>query len=234
MLGEFKARRRALQRTQFEALREALLGSPLVGHSTLGGTFAASRGFAVIFRHEGVARVLERFPQLAPHLAATLGEPAVRALTPWWRGRHASVPNAWYLNLLVVPEGAAVARHLDVTLREVSGMQDALPEVVSVLYLTVPQAVGGELRLSRPGADARYVSPRENLLVHFRGDLAHEVCPFFGAPQASRASLVIEQYHFAPLPLGRVPEFQLESRAGFSAYLRHHAGRPGTTFTIDR
>ena len=70
--------------------------------------------------------------------------------------------------------------------------------------------------------------------MHFRGDLAHAVRAFEGPEAARRASLVIEQYHFAPDVLARLPEFQLESRAGFSAYLQHHSARPPTEFEIER
>jgi hypothetical protein len=234
VLRELKLRHRALPRPRFEALRDVLLQSPLVGASTLGGTFLASRGFAVIFREPGRARVVDSFPQLAAHLDATLGAPAIKAMTPWWRPRHERIPNAWYLNVLLVGEGGMVGRHLDVTLRGVAHVDDALPELVSVLYLKVPRAQGGDLRLSHANGRTRYVTPSENTLVHFRGDLLHEVCAFYGAPDGLRASLVIEQYHFAPDVLARVPEFQLESRAGFSAYLKHHEKRPAPAFELER
>ena len=75
--------------------------------------------------------------------------------------------------------------------------------------------------------------PEANAVLHFRGDLAHEVCAFEAGPGALRASLVIEQYHFGPDALERLPEFQLESRAGFGAYLKHHADREPTKFEIE-
>jgi hypothetical protein len=48
-----------------------------------------------------------------------------------------------------------------------------------------------------------------------------------------RASLVIEQYHFEPEALARLPEFQLESRAGFGAFLKHHEERGPGSFDLD-
>lgn len=233
-MREFRSSRGALPAPRFTALRDALLASPLVGASTLSGPFEASRGFGVTFREEGRAKVIDRFSALTPHFDTVLGAPAVRALTPWWKRRRLTrIPNAWYLNVLLVSAGGTVARHIDATLRKPSGVEDAVPEVVSVLYLTIPATKGGELLLwDGPDAIAKLV-PEENAIVHFRGDLAHEVCAFEGPAGALRASLVIEQYHFAPEALARLPEFQLESRAGFTAYLKHHSGRPLTPFELE-
>jgi hypothetical protein len=224
---------RFLPRAEFEALRDALLGSPLVGRTTLAGPFQSSRGFAVTFKQAGVAKVLERFPALGSYLPRVLGEPGARALASFWQRRLKRVPNAWYLNVLLVSEGGAVGRHVDATLRKPSGQADAIPEQVSVLYLQVPEAKGGELKLYLRGRPMGLVRPQENVLVHFRGALAHEVCAFSGAPDGLRASLVIEQYHFDDAVLARLPDFQLDSRAGFAAYLDAHAQRPATAFELD-
>ncbi len=233
-MREFRIQRGALPTPQFEALRDALLGSPLVGGSTLAGPFEASRGFGVTFRAAGRDEVLERFPSLAPWFDLTLGAPTVRALTPWWRRRLERIPNAWYLNVLLVSEGGTVARHVDATLRKPASADEALPEMVSVLYLAVPQARGGELQLWDGPNDLGRISPRANHAVHFRGDLAHEVRAFEAGSGTLRASLVIEQYHFDPEALERLPDFQLESRAGFGAFLQHHAARPPSSFEVDR
>ncbi len=183
------------------------------------------------FRAAGRATVEARFPSLRPWLEATLGEPGARALTPFWRRRVERVPNAWYLNVLLMNSGASVARHLDVTLRGPSGDDEGAPELVSVLYLKVPRAPGGDLCLWAGPEPVAVVHPRENRAVHFRGDLAHEVRPFDSPdPAELRASLVIEQYHFAPDALERLPDFQLDSRAGFDAFLEAHRSRgAGTT-----
>jgi 2OG-Fe(II) oxygenase superfamily len=212
------------------ALKTALLASPLVGRSTLAGPFQASRGFAVIFREAGRGEVLRHFPSLGPYFERALGRPAVAALTPWW-ARPSRVPNAWYLNVLMVSSKGAVSRHVDATLRKVSGDEAAVPEVVSVLYLQLPTVAGGQLALFDGEQWATTVTPRENLCVHFRGDLAHEVRPFDAEGQL-RASLVIEQYHLAEPFLARVPDFRLESKAGFGAYLHHHQRTP-KAFTLE-
>jgi hypothetical protein len=229
----YRIHKALLPRGAFEALRDAMLGSPLVGRSTLAGPFQSSHGFAVIFKQPGVPKLLERFPALTPYLPRVLGEPGARALAPFWRRRLTRVPNAWYLNVLLVSEGAAVARHVDATLRKPAEDPEAVPELVSVLYLAVPDARGGELRLFAGAAPVGVVRPRENWLVHFHGALSHEVCAFEGAPGGLRASLVIEQYHFGEAALARLPDFQLDSRAGFAAYLDAHAQRPAPRLQVD-
>ncbi len=211
-------RRSGLSRDAFEALKQSLLGSPLVGRSTLGGPFRSSRGFAVIFHGEGVDGVVTRFPTLGPYLARTLGAPGVERLRPWYRSKPVA-PNAWYLNVLLVGTGGTVSRHVDATLRPFLE-QEVLPTLVSVLYLEVPGGQGGELQLWHEAEPVARIQPRSNHCVHFRGDLAHAVEPFSsGASDAVRASLVIEQYTLSPEQLAAVPTFKLDSRAGFEAYL---------------
>jgi hypothetical protein len=215
----------AVPRRAFESLRRDLLSSPLLGDTTLNGPFRSSRGFAMTFKAEAWQTLAARFPSLVPYLARVLGRPAVRALTPWFQRVGSRIPNAWYLNVLSVGEGGQVGRHVDATLRTASGDPDALPEVVSVLYLAVPRAGGGggELRLWRNDELLGIVRPAENTLVHFRGDCLHDVSQLQGLPRgAARASLVIEQYYFQADALSRLPEFHLESRAGFAAHLDTH------------
>jgi 2OG-Fe(II) oxygenase superfamily len=217
--------RKALPEREFKALKGALLGSPLMGQSTLAGTFASSRGFAAILTAEGRPTIDRHFPALTPWLDRVLGAPAVRAMNPWWKRSLQRVPNAWYLNVLVLEEGGTVARHVDSTLRRPTGVDDAGPELVTVLYLNVPSETGGELVLWQGNTLLTRLAPHENQCVHFRGELAHEVCAFSARTGGARASLVIEQYHVAAEPLARLPAFRLESRAGFAAYLEHHSTR---------
>lgn len=72
------------------------------------------------------------------------------------------------------------------------------------------------------------------MLVHFQGDLQHEVEPFTGGPEgALRASLVCEQYVFAPEVLARLPTFRVQSKAGFAAYLDDHRERGPAPLALD-
>ncbi|MCY1023683.1 2OG-Fe(II) oxygenase [Pyxidicoccus sp. MSG2] len=229
----YTTQREALPTPALEALREALLGSRFVARSPLMGTFRASRGFAFIFTHEGRATLEARFPFLSCYLARVLDPTSARGLLPWRERllgarKERVLPNAFYLNLLLLDAGTAVGRHIDATLQDPSGVPDATPRHVSVLYLQVPErAKGGELCLLRDNVPVGEVRPREGMLVHFRGDLQHEVRPFTGGPEgARRASLVCEQYVFPPEALARIPSFRIQSKAGFAAYLDDWRGRP--------
>ncbi|QSQ15397.1 2OG-Fe(II) oxygenase [Myxococcus landrumensis] len=222
--------RQALPAGDLESLRDALLGSRFVARSPLMGTFQGSRGFAFIFTQEGRTPLEERFPFLRAYLARVLDPESARGLRPWrerlFGGRPAPLPNAFYLNLLLLDAGMGVGRHIDATLQGPSGVPGATPRHVSVLYLQVPRgARGGTLRLSENHQLLGEVRPRPGLLVHFQGHLQHEVLPFLGAEDdAQRASLVCEQYVFPPEALARLPVFRIQSKAGFAAYLDSRRG----------
>lgn len=212
-----------------------VLGSDFIGQSTLNGPFESSRGFGITFTAAGRTEVEARFPAFEPWLVRSLGVPALRALTPWWRRRgHDRLPNAWYLNVLVIGPNAGVARHLDGTLMRMADVTDHPPECVSVLYLAVPDDLrGGELQLWQGPIPRETVSPRQGEALHFRGDLAHAVLPFEGAADQRRVSLVIEQYHFDEIALSKLPAFRLESRVAFGVFLDDHRQRPPKAFDLE-
>ncbi|MBN1204141.1 MAG: 2OG-Fe(II) oxygenase [Myxococcaceae bacterium] len=233
-MSEYVTHRDALTGSRLEALREALLASRFVARSPLMGSFQASKGFAFIFTEEGRATLLERFPFLADYVSLVMDPATTRGLLPWRERlfgarQERQRPNAFYLNLLLLEAGKGVGRHIDATLRAPSEVEGAVPEHVSVLYLTVPEgAHGGSLQLLRADQPVGRVRPRPGLLVQFRGDLQHEVHPFTGGAEgALRASLVCEQYAFGPEALARIPTFRIQSKAGFSAYLDEHRSREG-------
>lgn len=217
----------------FEALRRAVVDSPMVGRTTLNGPFQATRGFGVTFHGGGRGQLVKRMPELGAYLDRVLGAPAVNAMRRWYQRIGRPAPNAWYLNVLMVPPGAGVGRHLDVTLRKPSGVPEAMPSVVTVLYLEVPAAAGGELVLSTRTRVVGSVKPQPGLVVHFDGSLHHEVETFEGPPSSRRVSVVIEQYHFEPGALARLSEFHLESRAAFEAYLQAHAKKALPPFELE-
>jgi hypothetical protein len=105
---------------------------------------------------------------------------------------------------------------------------------VSVLYLSVPpRRAGGELRLYREQTRVGVIAPQPGTLLHFRGALLHEVTPLEGSPEgALRASLVCEQYHLPQPALERLAPLQVQSKAGFAAYLTER--RPGASFDVER
>jgi len=215
---------RALDKPAVESLRTQLLSSPYVAHSTLGGSFRGSRGFAITFTQEGRPSLEERFPFLRGYLAQALAPEAGQRLLPWharFRGRMGVLPNAFYLNLLILADGGSVGRHVDATLRGPSGVVDAIPQHVSVLYLAVPRCeAGGELRLYRDQRRVGRIRPESGTLLLFRGDLVHEVTEIQDMPEGDlRISLVCEQYHLPLSARDRLPRLHVQSKAGFAAYL---------------
>ncbi|MFT3837230.1 MAG: 2OG-Fe(II) oxygenase [Myxococcaceae bacterium] len=224
----FRVLKGAMKGDAVRTLREQLLASPLAGQSNLNGPFEATRGFGVTFTTPGRAKLAERLPEVMPFVSLAIDSEPLRALEPWpmrwWR--HPEPPNAWYLNLLLVGEGAQVTRHIDATLAAVVQKPGTTPVAVSVLYLEAPQARGGELVLSRGSDVLGVVTPEERALVHFNGELDHAVAPASGLPPGKvRASLVLEQYRLGPALLARVPELRVESGAGFEAFLADRAKR---------
>lgn len=231
-MPEYVVRERALPDEVLWRVRDEVLASPLVSTSPLAGSFRGSRGFAATFTREGRPALEQRLPSLAPFIALALDGKGARALEPWWSrwARPLREPNAFYSNLLLLADGGGVGCHVDGTLRGPSGVPDAVPLLVSVLYLRVPAAIsGGELVLWRGARIVGRIAPREGMLVHFRGDLDHEVTPLVGvAPGELRASLVCEQYLLSPDALGRLAPLSVQSKAGFDAYLEDQARRART------
>ena len=113
----------------------------------------------------------------------------MRAVQNWWprlRKVPVRLPNAWYLNVLLVGEGGNVGPHTDATLAGPAGVPGATPQVVSVLYLRVPDCRGGELVLAREGRIKGVVQPSEGALLHFRGDLPSRGAPGGAGRRATR------------------------------------------------
>jgi len=191
----------ALPEGTVNAIRSAILGSPLLGESNLTEQFSGTYGFSITFRREGLSEVTGHFPSFAPYLE--------KALLPDC--------NAFLLNPLLVQNGRGVEAHLDRSM-EYYGEGIGSPFAVSVLYVHVPeQLAGGELRLYHRGRRVAAVRPASRSLVMFRGDLMHEVVAIqTGAPALTEAriSLVIEQYHVPESKLAGVPHFELRTRDG--------------------
>lgn len=222
-MAEYLHRKDALPAAYVDQLERMLFASPLVADSPLAGTFEGSRGFAIAFTERGLGELRMRFPVLTRYLEMALDErlhQKLLTLRARFRGAAPARPNAFYLNLLLLGPGNFVGRHVDATLRDISGAPTALPDRVSVAYLRVPSATGGELYLYRHRARVGRIHPRRGDLVLFRGDLAHEVRAFVSPDAAAqRASLVLEQYALDADELTRMPPWKICSKAGFQAYL---------------
>jgi len=201
----------------------SLIGSHFVARSQLAGSFEVSRGFAVIFTREGATELYTRFPSVEAFVRRLLDGVGTRALASWTDRLipRAKPPNAFYLNLLLIPVGGSIGMHLDTTLRDICDVDDAIPELVSVLYLRAPDGEGGKLWLYDGAVPLCTIAPVPGAEVHFRGDLRHEVKTFESDDEgALRASLVCEQYALDDEALALVPPFKIQSQAGFKAYIR--------------
>jgi len=177
------------------SLRRQVRASRYFTVNTLNRDFVGTRGFSVVFRGEARGRVEREFPFFAPYLARALRQDC----------------NAFYLNPLLLVAGSRVDPHVDRSLRSYCAELDP-PLAVSVLYVEVPPAMrGGDLVLRRGKKQLGRITPAQNTLVTFDGDLTHSVDRM--ETDGSRMSLVCEQYRLTPDELSQVPEFTIESRA---------------------
>jgi hypothetical protein len=189
------------------------------------GPFEATRGFGLACHVAAVDDALQKVPWLRPFLALALDRQRLDALLqPSLLERAGAAVfgdlNALYVNVLVVPAGGAVARHVDSTLGT-AGDDDAVyvPRAVAVLYVDVPDGlVGGQLRLWRGDEPAGAVDPRVGRFVLFQGALGHEVTPTSSSssssssPSGARVSCVCELYALPRARLARLPRVRLQSQ----------------------
>lgn len=178
-----------------KSLRKQILASSYFTVNTLNRDFVGTRGFSVVFRRDGMARLHRAFPYFVPYLS--------RVLRPDC--------NAFYLNPLGLVAGSRVDPHIDRSLRSYSTHIDT-PVTVSVLYVEVPASMrGGELVLSRGRRHLARITAATNTLVTFDGDLTHAVARMEGP--GDRLSLVCEQYRLMGPELEQIPELAIETRA---------------------
>jgi hypothetical protein len=163
--------------------------------NTLNRDFVGTRGFSVVFRRESIDRVAREFPFFKPYLDRTLRDDC----------------NAFYMNPLQLVAGSRVDPHID---RSLSGYCTTVdpPVQVSVLYVEVPPAMrGGRLVLERGRKHLGRITPAENTLLTFHGDLMHSVDRVDS--EGTRLSLVCEQYCLTAEELEEIPSYVVESRA---------------------
>jgi hypothetical protein len=129
-------------------LRAAIAASKLPGASQLDGGFAATRGFGVACHVDAVVDAVARVPWIGPFVDVALDPRLLsRLLRPTLLERVATTilgsVNALYLNVLVVPPGAGVGRHVDATLGVATAApgddRPLSPRAVVVLYVDVPE-----------------------------------------------------------------------------------------------
>lgn len=176
-------------------LQGQILASPYLAVNNLNRDFIGTKGFSLVFRRSHLPEVTKRFPYLKLYLN--------RVVQPEC--------NAFYLNPLLIGQGARVDPHIDRSLRSYCQTINP-PVVVSVLYVEVPPALeGGELVLRSPKRQVGKIRPQPNTLLFFQGDLLHSVTPVTSS--GIRLSLVCEQYTLEETELREIPELKLESRA---------------------
>ncbi len=197
MIKSFTEQPLAFPPNYAKSLRKQILSSRWFTVHTLNRDFVGTRGFSVVFRRDSLARVKREFPYFELYLE--------RALLPDC--------NAFYLNPLHMIGGSRVDPHIDRSLQSYY-VHVETPIAVSVLYVEVPPAMrGGELVLARGKKHLGKITPVENTLVTFQGDLTHSVRRVEGESQSARLSLVCEQYRLDPEELESIPECAVESRA---------------------
>ncbi len=171
--------------------------SDFAGANPLADSFGGSRGFGVRWRAEAKPALLSLIPWIEPFVAQVMA-------WPWSAGTmRRPEPNAYYLNLLILPPGVGSGLHVDRTLNG-----EASPEIVSVLYLRVPRSRGGRLVLREHGRPIALIRPEAGNAVHFAGHLTHGVTPVTDSDDA-RVSLVCEQYHVPDSALAEIPYLEI-------------------------
>ena len=226
----------AMSPDDLRSIRAALQQTRLVGDSTLVGGFEATRGFGLTVRKDGFAELHRRWPWLVPFLQLALDEHRMTQVAPARRGTGALWDHlvgrrgatALYVNVLVVPAGTGVSRHIDATLGPGTPRHPRIPRAVAVLYIDVPQELqGGALRFWNGDIVVGEVQPIVNRFLHFAGHLGHEVTPVQGARgEALRTSLVCEIYSLDAWTRKRhIPRLRVHSR-GFEQVLQE-ARMPG-------
>jgi predicted 2-oxoglutarate/Fe(II)-dependent dioxygenase YbiX len=178
-----------------QKLKKRILASPYLALNNLNRDFIATKGFSVVFTRPHLNRVAEQFPVFMRYLDSAL-QPEC---------------NAFYLNPLLLKAGSRVDPHIDRSLRSYCKTIQP-PDVVSVLYVSVPSDLeGGELILRSRQRSVGQIRPQANMLLFFQGDLTHSVSAVHTG--SDRLSLVCEQYSLEEKELEAIPDFKLESRA---------------------
>jgi len=191
----YQEKRNAFDPRYLGSLRRQIAACPYFTANTLNRDFVATRGFSVVFRREGRARVDAAFPFFKTYLDAAI----------------AADCTAFYLNPLSLGRGSRVDPHIDRSLQSYYARVDP-PLVVTVLYVEVPVGmVGGELVLSNGRRRLATIAPTANTLVSFGGHLTHSIHRV--DTEGQRLSLVCEQYALTDSELVGIPEFAIESRA---------------------
>jgi hypothetical protein len=177
-------------------LRKRIHQTPYLAPNNLTTDFVGARGFSVVFKRSSMDQVKARFEWMAPYMDALLDPDS----------------NAFYFNPLLLVASSRVDPHIDRSLRAYCRTVEP-PRYVSVLYVTLPEAMsGGQLVLSHGKREVGRVTPEVNKVVRFQGDLLHHVTPLGPEARGERLSVICEQYDLPEALLAMIPDLGLESR----------------------
>jgi hypothetical protein len=172
-------------------LQREILSSRYLGKSPLGDEFVETQGFSVVFRRSQRKAVVEAFGYLDTFLTKVLFPSS----------------NAFYINPLVLRKDSRVDTHIDCRLLAKENVR-IIPNLVSILYIHVGEALSGGHLLLNAGLDNEItVIPRSNDLLHFPGRMIHKVTELKGP--GLRVALVCEQYNLPDPILESFPEFAI-------------------------
>lgn len=177
-----------------EALVDGVLNSPYLGNSPLGPEFVKTKGFSIVFQRDAMEALISAFPYLCQFLDCCVFPKS----------------NAFYLNTLIMTDGSRVDAHIDCRL-VVSQNMRIIPTIVSIFYASADPAGGGHLTLGTGTPQATTIAPKPGDLLHFRGDIVHDVSPYMS--QSPRINVVCEQYNLTSELLDDFPIFEVITQA---------------------
>jgi Rps23 Pro-64 3,4-dihydroxylase Tpa1-like proline 4-hydroxylase len=184
-------------------LKNEFLRSNLLTKNHLNYNFSTTKGFSIIFKKEEISTVKEKFPFIVDYLDKIVDPKST----------------AFYLNILVMELNSKVDKHIDHSLRSYYEKID-LPVSVTVLYVSIPKMLGGNLIFYDRENFIKEIKPKNNDLVVFAGHLKHEITEIFECEKnEQRISLICEQYILNQNLLSKVPSFLIKSTANFESFL---------------
>jgi hypothetical protein len=170
--------------------------------SNLSAPFKTTKGFDVQFKSEYKDNVIKYFPFFKDYIEEIFSDDV----------------NIFYLNALVLGLDSYVKHHYDQTLMRYSTDFITYPVRVSVLYVDVPEMVGGDFVLYKNERFQKAVKnkvftvikPESNKLLCFKGSLSHEILGITEVKSLDkpyRISVVCEQYRVDAQVLKKIPNF---------------------------
>jgi hypothetical protein len=172
---------------------------PVFSINKSGSLFRNSYGCLIEFRNDFKDEVNNKFPFLKEYIETALGQDA----------------NLFFLNALILEKNSEVKKHVDTSMKRHNPGKIQFPLRVSVLYVDLPEMVGGELCLYKyeSGELMTKIIPERGKLVIFKGNLPHsvsEIANILTPQKGKRISLICEQYRVDSETLNLIPGFTFD------------------------